>query len=258
LLIDEQAALLLADNKSLLVIVDCNRHELVEFPGLLRSMQRVAVIDHHRRAADYIDTAVLVMHEPYASSASELVCELTQYLCSAGDLMRCEAEAMMAGIVLDTKNFTVHTGMRTFEAAAYLRGAGADPVRIKRIFQSDMESSIKRYEIITRAKIVRTGIAVAVVENETDRITAAQAADEMLNIIGINASFVVFPSKTGTDISGRSLENINVQMILEKLGGGGHQTIAGAQLKDTGIPDALEMLISAINIYCEENGVEAV
>jgi c-di-AMP phosphodiesterase-like protein len=257
LFIDGQTALLHADNKSLLVIVDCNRPEIVEFPDLLRSMHRVAVIDHHRRAADYIDTAILVMHEPYASSASELVCELTQYVCSAGDLLRCEAEAMMAGIVLDTKGFTMHTGMRTFEAAAYLRGAGADPVEIKRLFQNDMESSIARYEIITKAQIIRTGIAVAAVEHEADRVTAAQAADEMMNIIGIDASFVLFPSSTGTDISGRSLDNINVQMILEKLGGGGHQTIAGAQLKNVDLSKALEMLINAINIYCDENGVGA-
>jgi c-di-AMP phosphodiesterase-like protein len=254
--IDEQYALLHSDNKSLLVVVDCNRQEIVEFPGLLRSMTRVAVIDHHRRAADYIDTAVLIMHEPYASSACELVCELTQYLCQPGDLLRCEAEAMMAGIVLDTKGFTMHTGMRTFEAAAFLRGAGADPVEIKRLFQNDMQSSIERYEIITTARVVRNGIAVAAVEREADRIIAAQAADEMLSIIGITASFVLFRSKTGTDISGRSLDNINVQMILEKLGGGGHQSIAGAQLKGVDVSDALEMLIRAIDIYCDENGVE--
>lgn len=257
LFIDEQAALLHADNKSLLVVVDCNRPEIVEFPALLRSMHRVAVIDHHRRAAEYIDTAVLVMHEPYASSACELVCELTQYLCQAGDILRCEAEAMMAGIVLDTKGFTMHTGMRTFEAAAFLRGAGADPVEIKRLFQNDMESSIERYEIITKAQIVRPGVAVAASEREADRVTAAQAADEMLNIIGIDASFVLFPSRTGTDISGRSLDNINVQMILEKLGGGGHRAIAGAQLKDIGVSQALELLINAINVYCDEIGVSA-
>ncbi|MCL2002525.1 MAG: DHH family phosphoesterase [Oscillospiraceae bacterium] len=257
LFIDEQTALLYADNKSLLVVVDCNRPEIVEFPGFLRSMTRVAVIDHHRRAADYIDTALLVMHEPYASSASELVCELIQYICRHGDLLRCEAEAMMAGIVLDTKGFTMHTGMRTFEAAAFLRGAGADPVEIKRLFQNDMQSSIERYEIITKARAVRNGIAVAALDRETDRAIAAQAADEMLNIIGIDASFVLYRSRTGTDISGRSLDTINVQMILEKLGGGGHQTVAGAQLKDTGVPQALELLIQVINQYCDEIGVDA-
>jgi c-di-AMP phosphodiesterase-like protein len=254
--IDEQAALLYSDNKSLLVIVDCNRPEIVESGDLLRSMNRVAVIDHHRRAANYIENAILVMHEPYASSASELVCELTQYLCQPGDLLRCEAEAMMAGIVLDTKGFTIHTGMRTFEAAAFLRGAGADPVEIKRLFQNDMQSSMERYEIIANARVVRASIAVAAVDREVDRVVAAQAADEMLSIIGIDASFVLFRTATGADISGRSLDRISVQMILEKLGGGGHQTIAGAQLKDTAVPKALEMLIQAIDRYCEESGIE--
>jgi c-di-AMP phosphodiesterase-like protein len=253
--IDEQTALLHADNKTLLVVVDCNRPEIVESGALLRSVTRVAVIDHHRRAANYIDDAVLVMHEPYASSASELVCELTQYLCQPGDLLRCEAEAMMAGIVLDTKGFTMHTGMRTFEAAAFLRGAGADPVEIKRLFQNDMQSSMERYEIVTCARIVRANIAVAAVDREADRVIAAQAADEMLSIIGISASFVLFRSQEGADISGRSLDRINVQMILEKLGGGGHQTIAGAQLKGKSVPEALEMLVRAINEYCDESEI---
>jgi c-di-AMP phosphodiesterase-like protein len=218
-------------------------------------MNRVAVIDHHRRTASYIDTAVLVMHEPYASSASELVCELTQYLCQPGDLLRCEAEAMMAGIVLDTKGFTMHTGMRTFEAAAFLRGAGADPVEIKRLFQNDMSSSMERYEIITNARIVRGGVAVAAVEYEADRTVAAQAADEMLNIIGIDASFVLFRNGAGADISGRSLDKINVQMVLEKLGGGGHAAIAGAQLKNISVAAAADKLVDAIEQYCEENGI---
>jgi c-di-AMP phosphodiesterase-like protein len=253
---DEQTALLYADSKSLLVVVDCNRPEIVESPHLLRSMNRVAVIDHHRRTADYIDTAVLVMHEPYASSACELVCELTQYLCHPGDLLRCEAEAMMAGIVLDTKGFTVHTGMRTFEAAAFLRGAGADPVEIKKLFQNDMSSSMERYEIITNARVIRSGIAVAAVGRKADRAVAAQAADEMLSISGIAASFVLYRSETGTDISGRSLDTINVQVILEKLGGGGHANIAGAQLKDVTVDAAAELLNRAIGEYCNENGVE--
>ncbi|MCL1806300.1 MAG: DHH family phosphoesterase [Oscillospiraceae bacterium] len=257
LFIDAQTALLHSDNKSLLVVVDCNRPEIVESREFLQSMPRIAVIDHHRRAASYIDNAILVMHEPYASSASELVCELTQYLCQPGDLLRCEAEAMMAGIVLDTKGFTMHTGMRTFEAAAFLRGAGADPVEIKRLFQSDMQSSMERYEIITNARIVRANIAVAAVDREADRTVAAQAADEMLSIIGIDASFVLFRSKTGADISGRSLDKINVQMILEKLGGGGHQTIAGAQMKGMTVPQALDALVQSINQYCDENGVKA-
>lgn len=253
--IDGQTALLHADNKSLLVIVDCNRPEIVESGNLLRSMNRVVVIDHHRRSANYIDDAILVMHEPYASSACELVCELSQYICGPGDLLRCEAEAMMAGIVLDTKGFTMHTGARTFEAAAFLRGSGADPVEIKRLFQNDMQSSMERYEIITCARIVRNNIAVSAVDREADRAVAAQAADEMLNIIGISASFVLFRSGKETAISGRSLGEVNVQMILEKLGGGGHQTIAGAQLPGLSVDEALDKLMGAIDQYCEENDI---
>lgn len=256
--IDPQQALILADNKTLLVVVDCNRPELVESEQLLRSMNRVALIDHHRRSADHIENAVLMMHEPSASSACELVSELAQYICQPGDILRCEAEAMMAGIVLDTKSFTMQTGMNTFEAAAFLRGAGADPVEIKKIFQNDMRSSLERYELVSGARIVREGITVAYTETETDRAIASQAADEMLNIAGIDASFVVFPFNNETVISGRSLGGINVQMILELLGGGGHRTVAGAQLKDATVMEGLDRLIAAIDRHCDENGVGAV
>lgn len=253
--IDSQTAMILADNKSLLVVVDCSRPELVESEQLLKSMNRVAVVDHHRRSVDYIENAVLLMHEPSASSACELVCELAQYICQPSDILRCEAEAMMAGIVLDTKGFTMQTGMNTFEAAAFLRGAGADPVEIKKIFQNDMRSSLERYELVSSARIVREGITVAFTETETDRAVASQAADEMLNIAGIDASFVVFPFGGEVAISGRSLGGINVQMILERLGGGGHRTVAGAQLKDATVMQALDRLVTAIDRHCEENKV---
>jgi c-di-AMP phosphodiesterase-like protein len=255
--IDPQTAMILADNKTLLVVVDCSRPDLVESEELLRSMNRVAVIDHHRRSANYIENAVLLMHEPSASSACELVSELAQYICQPSDILRLEAEAMMAGIVLDTKGFTMQTGMNTFEAAAFLRGAGADPVEIKKIFQNDMRSSLERYELVSNARIVREGITVAVTETETDRAVAAQAADEMLNIAGIDASFVIYPFGGDTAISGRSLGGINVQMILEGLGGGGHRTVAGAQLKNATVMEALDKLVLAIDRHCEENGVAA-
>ncbi len=253
--IDSQTAMILADNKTLLVVVDCSRPELVESEQLLKSMNRVAVVDHHRRSVEYIENAVLLMHEPSASSACELVCELAQYICQPSDILRCEAEAMMAGIVLDTKGFTMQTGMNTFEAAAFLRGAGADPVEIKKIFQNDMRSSLERYELVSSARIVREGITVAFTETETDRAVASQAADEMLNIAGIDASFVVFPFGGEVAISGRSLGGINVQMILERLGGGGHRTVAGAQLKDATVMQALDRLVTAIDRHCEENKV---
>lgn len=254
--INDQDAMILADNSSLLCVVDCNRPDFVEAPEFLNSVSRVAVIDHHRRASKYIDNALLNFHEPYASSACELVCELVQNACQPGDLLRAEAEAMLSGIVLDTKNFTMHTGMRTFEAAAYLRSAGADTVEIKRLMQSDLRSSLERYAIVSKAKMLRTNIAVSVMEQPCGRTTAAQAADELLNIAGVDASFVVFPNEDQVVVSGRSLGKINVQMICEKLGGGGHQTIAGAQMRGAAVNDAVTRLVSAINAYYDENNIE--
>ncbi len=252
--IDIQTAMLQANRDSLLVVVDTNRPDIVESADLLTACHRVAVIDHHRRAANYIERAALSFHEPYASSASELVTELSQYLLESGKLTRVEAEALLAGIVLDTKNFTMHTGVRTFEAAAFLRGAGADPVSIRRLFQSDLEAAVVRYEIVRRAQIYHETMAVAALDAPVDRTVAAQAADELLDISGVDASFVMFPSGAQHIISARSLGRINVQVIMEKLGGGGHQTIAGAQVSDADTARVLTRLLSAIDQYFAESG----
>lgn len=253
--IGAQDAMLAADSSTLLIVVDCNRPEIVESVNLLDSINKIAIIDHHRRPATYIDKAALNFHEPYASSTSELVCELLQYICGPGDLHRYEAEALLSGIVLDTKNFTLHTGVRTFEAAGYLRGAGADTIEVKKLFQSDLRSSVARSEIIRAARIVRRNIAVSVLNEEIGRTVAAKAADELLEIAGIEASFVMFPSQGQIVLSARSLGDINVQVICEKLGGGGHQLIAGAQLKGIALDEAVLKLRSAIDIYCEENNI---
>ena len=245
-------AFISAQAGALLVVVDTNRPDFVESEQLLDACNRVAVIDHHRRAASYIESAALNFHEPYASSASELVTELLSYLVEASELNRTEAEALLAGIMLDTKNFTMRTGGRTFEAAAFLRRAGADTADVQRLFQSDLAGMIERYEIIRNAEMVHDDIAVAAVEKEIDRVAAAKAADELLTLAGVRASFVLFRHGSGVNVSARSLGEINVQLIMEKLGGGGNSTTAGGQVPDGTVDAVREQLIDAINEYLEE------
>ncbi len=247
--ISESDAMLIADGKTLLVVVDTNRPDQVEAGDLLISCNRIAVVDHHRRAAEYISNAALNFHEPYASSASELSTELLQYLVEPADLLKVEAEAILSGIVLDTKNFTMRTGSRTFEAAAFLRKAGSDTTEVKRLFQSDLPSTVAKYSIIRNAKMYRDGIAVAVTETQEDRIIAAQAADELLNISGVHTSFVVYPEDGGVNISARSIGDVNVQFVLEKLGGGGNRSMAGAQLKGKTTQEVLNELVGAIEAF---------
>lgn len=250
--ISAQDALVLADNRSLLVVVDTNRPEQVISPDLLQTCNRVAVIDHHRRAATYIANAALNFHEPFASSASELVTELLQYLAEPRDLLRAEAEALLAGIVLDTKSFSIRTGSRTFEAAAFLRKAGADPTQVKKYFQNNLEGTVARYNIIRSARIYRKNIAIATANQATSRIIAAQAADELLNIAGVDTSFVLYPDAGSVLVSARSMGETNVQIIAEKLGGGGNSATAGAQMRDITLEEAVNRLIKAIDEYFEE------
>ena len=254
--IDPQDAILSVDGGSLLIVVDTNRPEQVESENLLMSVNRVAVIDHHRRAATYIQNAALSLHEPYASSASELVTELLQYMVEQSDILRYEAEALMSGIVLDTKNFTLRTGGRTFDAAAFLRRAGADTSDVKRLLQTDIQTAKSKYAIVQKAKIYKAGIALAAPESAENRVIAAQAADELLNIAGIRASFVIFPSESTIDISARSIGDINVQVILEKLGGGGNKNQAGAQIGGGKTQkDVVRDLLTAIDGYLEDNSI---
>ena len=237
---------------TLLVVVDTNRPASVESEPLLESCNRVAVIDHHRRGSSYIEKMALNYHVPYASSASELVTELLQYLLEPGDLLKTEAEALLAGIVLDTKNFTNRTGGRTFEAAAYLRRAGADTQDVQRMFQSDLESMIARYAIIRQAVLYREDLAVAAINETCERVTAAKAADELLTLSGVQASFVFYPKDDGVYISARSLGEVNVQVIVEALGGGGNSTSAGGQLPDVTVEDVRRKLKEAIDKYYDK------
>ena len=238
---------------TLLVVVDTNRPDMVENPQLLESCNRVAVIDHHRRAATYIENAAFNFHEPYASSASELVTELLQYLVEPTDLLWEEAGALLAGIVLDTKHFTQRTGGRTFEAAAFLRRSGADTAEVQRLFQGDLKDMVTKYDIIRRAEMYRSNIAVSVVEEPgVDRVAAAQAADDLLTLKGVQASFVVYAAEGAVLMSARSLGEINVQVILEALGGGGNSTTAGARIEDTDPESVRQQLIGVLDAYFEK------
>ena len=249
--ISGEDALLLSDNRSTLVVVDTNRPDQVEFAPLLEAAPRVCVIDHHRRAADYIKEVVVNHHEPYASSASELVTELLEYAVEKKDVLPIEAKSLMAGIFLDTKSFNVRTGERTFEAAAYLRQLGADTTEVKQLLQNNFQDTMAKYQIIKSARLYRQEIAIAALNVGTTRALAAQGADELLNISGITASFVLYPDGESVYISARSMGNINVQMIIEPLGGGGNGATAGAQVKDSNVNQVLEDLIASIDKYFE-------
>ena len=249
--ITPQEALVLCDNHSVLVVVDTNRPDQVESRELLETISKICVIDHHRRAADYIDPVIMSFHETYASSASELVTELMQYALETTDILPIEVKSLMAGICLDTKSFNVRTGERTFEAAAFLRRLGADTVEVKKLLQNDFQDTIAKYQIIKNAKLYRQEIAIVPLSSSTTRVLAAQAADELLNISGISASFVLYPDNDTVYISARSIGSANVQMILEPLGGGGNMATVGCQMKNVSVKEALEQLVASIDKFYE-------
>lgn len=247
--ISPQEAILRADGKTLLVVVDTNRPEQVEDADLLTACNRVAVIDHHRVAATYIQNAAMGYIEPYASSVCELIAEMMQEQLDRDDVLRCEAEAVLSGIVLDTKSFTIRTGERTFDAAAYLRRMGADTTDVKKLLQTDMDDTISRYKIMQNATLYRN-VAIAAPEEPQERVVAAQAADELLNISGVDASIVVTPDgHGGAFASARSIGELNMQIVMEKLGGGGNRSAAAAQFKNTDVKTALKKVYAAIDDY---------
>ena len=249
-IVSGQDALLRCDRNSILIVVDTNRPDQVECRPLLEAISKVSVIDHHRRAADYISPVVVNFHEPYASSASELVTELLQYAVEKADVLPIESKGLLAGIFLDTKSFNVRSGERTFEAAAFLRRLGADTIEVKKLLQSDFQNTVARYKIIQSATVYRDEIAIVALDHGVSRPMAAQAADELLNITGFQASFVLYPDdQHRVVISARSIGEANVQVILETLGGGGNTATAGAQLKDSTVAEALERLKGSIDNY---------
>ena len=249
--IKKHEALEITKQDTLLIIVDTHRASFTECPELIEKTSKIVVIDHHRKVTDFISEAFLTYHEIYASSACELVTELLQYMDKKVSIRQIEAEALYAGIILDTKNFTFKTGIRTFEAAAFLKKYGVNTIAVKKLFQNDLESYVDKAEIVKNAEIYNDEIAISACGKEmlNTSIIVAQAADELLNIKGVKASFVLSPNDNRIVISGRSLGDVNVQMILEKLGGGGSMTIAGAQVPDVTIDEAVKRLKEAIDSY---------
>ena len=252
-LISKEVAAENIDDDTLLVVVDTHKQSYVEAPELLNNTSKIVIIDHHRRSADFIENATLTFQEVYASSAAELVTELLQQAETKVELKKVEAESLYAGIMMDTKNFTFKTGVRTFEAAAYLRKCGVDIIRVKKWFQSDLESFGTIADIVKKSEVINQTIAVSTYEEESKdaNLICAKAADELLTISDITASFVLGNIGDKICISGRSIGDINVQIILEKLGGGGHITLAGAQVEGT-MEDVKQQLIDKINEYLSE------
>ncbi|KRQ85970.1 Bifunctional oligoribonuclease and PAP phosphatase NrnA [Caloramator mitchellensis] len=251
--ITNETANLIVKETTLIIVVDVHRKSFVEYPELLDKVRNIVVIDHHRKSVDFIDNATISYIEPYASSTAELVTELIQYMVEKVELKDVEAQALMVGIYVDTKNFTHKTGTRTFEAAGFLKKMGADLIEVKKLFADDFKTFIQRVELIKSAEI-KNGIAIALHRGHVDNfIIVPQAADDLLKIDGIEASFVLANVDNEVMISGRSLGDINVQLILESIGGGGHMTIAGARLSNISIDDAKKLLEQAINKYLKES-----
>lgn len=253
LFINNETAIQKLQRNPLLVVVDVNRKSFVEFPELLERVTNIVVIDHHRKSVDFIDNATISYVETYASSTCELVTEILQYMNEKTKLHELEAQSLMAGIYLDTKNFTFKTGVRTFEAAGFLRRMGADLIEVKKLFTDDLETYRERTAIVSNAEI-QNGIAIATHSGDMkNSLIVPQAADELLKIDGVEASFVLAQDGNDIMVSGRSFGDINVQLILESIGGGGHITIAGAKLINTTLEDARKILKESINNYLKES-----
>ncbi len=240
----------ITDN-SLLIIMDTHNPAMLESGELHSKAKQVVIIDHHRKTVNYIDNSLIFYHEPYASSASEMVTEILGYFGEAGKITALQAEALLAGIMLDTKNFTIKTGVRTFEAAAFLRKLGADTVNVKGLFANSIENYRQKVALVSNAEIYkRCAVATTTMFSPDMRLIAPQAADELLNIENVDASFVYYRN-AGDEIyvSARSLGALNVQLVMEYLGGGGHQTMAAAQLKSISLEDAEKRVKEAIDNY---------
>lgn len=255
-IIGKQEAMAKMTADTLLIVVDTHKKNYVEIPELLNMTEKIVVVDHHRKSTEFIENVILTFHEVYASSAAELVTEILQYTDKPIELKEMEIESLYAGIMVDTKNFTFKTGVRTFEAAAYLRKCGVDIIKVKKWFQSDLETYHTISDIISKAEIVNDTIGIATYDTKSKdaNLVCAKAADELLTISDITASFVLGDLGDKICISGRSIGDINVQVVLEKLGGGGHITLAGAQIEGLTLEEAKQELIIRINEYFTEIG----
>lgn len=248
----------LVDANTILVVVDVNRPSITDAPELLRMVKTIVVLDHHRQSSEIIDNAVLSYVEPYASSACEMVAEVLQYIADGIKIKSAEADALYAGIVIDTHNFTNQTGVRTFEAAAFLKRNGADVVRVRKLFRDDLEDYKAKAEAVREAEIFEGYFAISVCPSEgigSPTVVGAQAANELLDIAGIKASIVMSHYNNTVYLSARSIDEVNVQVMMEKLGGGGHRTIAGAQLADVSIEEAKTRLKAVIKEMIEKGDV---
>ncbi len=251
---DIEQAREIVDSNTLIIVVDTVRRSLLPCAELLDKTEKVVVIDHHRRSTDYISPCSLIYNEPFASSTCEMVTELLQYIGNGAGVNDIEAQSLYMGILMDTKNFLLKTGVRTFEAASYLKRNGIDTVAVKKMFSIDKDEYVLKSKIVESLEHITDNVTLAVCSENIDNIrtVAAQAADEMLNVDGAQASFVLYPYETGIGVSGRSFGELNVQLILESLGGGGHQTVAGAQLRTADMETAKEMLRKAVLAYDKE------
>lgn len=257
--ISRETAMTKIKHSSLIIMVDNHKPSFTEYPDLLKKTSQIVVIDHHRRGKEFVENPVLAYVEPYASSTCELITEMLTYMSDDLNLTHFEADALMSGIVVDTKNFSFQTGVRTFEAASVLKRAGANMLKVKALFQDDLDTMLYRADVVHNTKVIHGNIAVSRFDKEAKNsvLVAAQAADALLDINGIDASFVLTINDGKTHISGRSRgEVVSVQLILEKIGGGGHLNMAGAQIDTEDLDKAEKILIEAIEEYLEENKSE--
>lgn len=255
MLINPDEAMDIFTKDTLVVILDTHRKSMLPCPELSERAAKIVLIDHHRRSTDFITPCSLIYHEPYASSACEMTTELLEYMNLGSSLTPLEAEALYTGILMDTKNFILKTGVRTFEAASYLKRLGLNTVDVKKLFNVNKEEYDQRADIVRTSVVVAPQIAVARCYDKIPniRVISSQAADDMLTINGIHASIVLYPSENSVGVSARSLGNINVQLIMEYLGGGGHSTVAGAQIKEKNIDTAFEDVKEAVDKYIKDN-----
>ena len=258
LFVNSERAMEILNRNTLVMVVDTNRPNYTECPQLLERSNAIVVFDHHRQGNEVIRNPILSYIEPYASSTCEMIAEVLQYFTENIKLEACEADCIYAGILIDTNNFMTKTGVRTFEAAAYLRRCGAEVTRVRKLLRNDMASYKMRAEIVRHAEVYRGAFAISMCPGKVDSptIVGAQAADELLNIVGIKASFVLTEYQGRIFISSRSIDEINVQLIMERLGGGGHLNVAGAQLADCTLSEAKVKLQDTIDEMLEEGEIE--
>lgn len=258
MIINSTTALELAGSNSVLVVVDVDKPSITECPGLLKSCKSIVVLDHHRRGSETIENATLSYVEAYASSACEMVSEILQYI---GDNIRIrpdEADCMYSGIMIDTNNFMTKTGVRTFEAAAFLRRNGADVTRVRKLFREDANEYKARADTVSQAEIYKNSYAISICTSEdlqSPTVVGAQAANELLNIKGVKASFVLTDYQNQVYVSARSIDEVNVQIIMERLGGGGHMNIAGCQMEDVSLMEAISIIKNTLDAMTQEGAI---